>query len=112
MPVTRTRKKVVETTKIFSKNGEESKDKYLENLAQVPCIWYPITFWKKFVPMLVFFDSDNEFNTIYPTFTQELGIRPRDIKAQKIDSTILDIFRMVVVVFLVIDKVNRIRFFE
>ena len=26
------------------KDGEKSKDEYLENLAQLPCIWYSITF--------------------------------------------------------------------
>ena len=37
---------------------------------------------------------------------------PTDIEAQKIDGTMLDTFRMVISAFSVIDKINRIRFFE
>ena len=59
-------------------------------------------------------DSNNKVNTIYLTFARELGlpIRSIDIGAQKIDDIILDTFRIVVIDFLVIDKVNRVRFFE
>ena len=58
--------------------------------------------------MSVFFDSNSEINAIYPTFAKELGlpIRPTDIKVQKIDSSILDTFGIVVAAFLVMDKPN------
>ena len=46
------------------KNGVESKGDYL-NLAQVPCIWYPIILRKKSVSMLVLLDSGSEVNAIY-----------------------------------------------
>ena len=39
-------------------------------------------------------------------------MRPIDVKAQKIDGIILDTHEMVVAVFLVVDKANRVRFFE
>ena len=123
--VTGTREKVVEIAEIgktakavktarTGKDGEESKDKYLENLVRVPCIRYPITFRKKSVLMLVLFDLSSEFNAIYLTFAQELGlsIKPTDVRVQKIGGTTLDTFGIVVIAFLIIDKVNRIKFFK
>lgn len=62
----------VETVEIIE-TGKDSKEsesgEYPENLIQFSCIWYSIIFQKKFVPMLVLFDSGSEGNTIYPTFT-------------------------------------------
>ena len=67
-----------------------------------------------FMPVLVLFDSDSEVNAIYPTFALELGlfIRPTDIRIQKIDSTILDTYGIVVAAFTIIDKANQVIFFE
>ena len=64
--------------------------------------------------MLILFDSSNKVNTIYPTFAQELGlfIRPTNVGAQKIDGIMLNTYKIVVVVFLVTNKVNQVRFFE
>ena len=60
------------------------------------------------------FNSSSEINAIHLTFTQELelSIKPTDIGVQKIDDIMLNIYRMVVTVFLVIDKANQVRFFE
>ena len=111
-PVTETKEEVVETAKV-SKDGEESKDEYL-NLARVPCIWYPITFWKKSVSVLALLNLGSEVNAIYPTLARELGlpIKSTDVRAQKIDNIILNTFEMVVTAFSVADKANRVRFFE
>ena len=59
-------------------------------------------------------DSKSEINTIYLTFVKELGlfIRPTDVRAQKIDGTTLNTYGMVVTVFSITDKANRVRFFE
>ena len=115
-PVTRTREEAVETveTAKANKDGEESEAEYLENLAQVLCIWYSIIFQKKSVPVSTFLDSSSKINIIYPTFAKELGlpIRPTDVTAQKIDGIMLDTYEMVVVAFSVTDKANRVRFFE
>ena len=45
MPVTGTKKEAIEAVKIAgaNKDDKENKSEYLENLAQVPYIWYPIT---------------------------------------------------------------------
>ena len=124
MPVTGTREEVVEAaesvgttdaveTAKVGKDDEESKGEY-PNLAQVLCIRYPITFRKKSVSMLALLDSGSEVNIIHPTLTRNLGlpIRPTDVRAQKIDSTMLDTFGMIVSAFSVMDKANRVRFFE
>lgn len=53
-------------------------------------------------------------NTIYPTFAKKLGlsIRSTNARAQKINSTTLDIKKMVIAVFLISDKGNQVRFFK
>ena len=114
MAVIGTKREVVQTVKAIGKNGKESKGKYPKNLAQVPCIWYPITFWKKSVSVLALFDSGSAVNSIYSPFTQELGlsIRSMDVRAYKIDNIIPDTFGIVVSAFSVIDKANLIKFFE
>ena len=72
--VTVTREKVIE-------DDENPRS----NLAQVPCIRYPINFKEK--SLLALFDSVNKVNIIYATFTNEQGlpIRPRDVGVQKND---------------------------
>ena len=40
--MSKTRKQAVEAAEV-GKDGKESENEY-PNLAQVPCIWYPITF--------------------------------------------------------------------
>ena len=119
IPVIETKEKMVEAAKTVEtaragKGGEKSKIEYPENLAQVPCIRYPITFQKKFVPVLLFFDSGSEVNAIHPTCARELDlfIRPTDVGTQKIDGTTLDIFGIVVATFSMTNKANRIKFFE
>lgn len=59
---------VIIATKKANKNS-----KYPEiNLAQVPYIWYYITYQEK--SMLVLLNSKNEVNAIYLTFTKKLGL--------------------------------------
>ena len=55
-----------------------------------------------------------EVNAIYPTFAKQLGlpIRPTDVGAQKIDSTTLDTYGMVIAAFSVENKANQVKFFE
>ena len=53
-------------------------------------------------------------NAIYPAYVKKLGlfIRPTEVGVQEIDNIILDTYEMVVIAFLVMDKANRVRFFE
>ena len=64
--------------------------------------------------MLALLDSGSEINNIYLTFAWELElpIRQRDIGAQKINNTILNIFEIIVVAFSVTNMANQVRFFE
>ena len=103
---------VIEIAKV-GKDGKESKGES-PTLAEVPCIWYPITLRKKFVSMSALFNLDSEVNVIHPIFAWELGlpIRYTDIGAQKIDGTMLDTYEMVVTAFSVTGKANWVKFFE
>ena len=87
-------------------------DNLRSNFARVSCICYPNNFRKKSV--LALLDSSSEVNAVHPAFTKELCllIRPTDIRVQKIDGTILEIYGMVVAAFLMEDKAKRVRFFE
>ena len=60
------------------------------------------------------FNSSSEVNAIHPTFAWEIGlsIRPTDVGTQKINSTMLDSFEIVVIAFSVMDKAYRVKFFE
>ena len=94
-----------------NKNGDKEEN-LGSNLTQVPYIQYHIIFQKQLVPALL--DSENEVNAIYPTFAKELGffIKPIDIGTQKIDSTTLNTYKIVVTAFLMTDKPNQIRFLK
>ena len=117
MPVTGTRERAVKTIKVTEsaeagKNREKSESKYPKNLAQVPCNRYLINFGNKSAS--VFFDLGSQVNAVYLTFSKKLSfsMRPTDIGVQKIVGSMLDIFRMVLTSFSVIDKANQVRFFE
>ena len=85
-------------------------------LEYVFCIYYPVQFKKDAneTQVQALINSGSEVNAIHPTFVKELGlpIRPTDIGEQKIDSTTLDTYRMVVAAFTVTNKANQVRFFE
>ena len=117
-PVTGTKEETVGTAEAIEtaevgKKGKESEGEY-PNLVQVQYIRYPITFWKKSVSVLTFFDSGSKVNAIYLIFARELGlpIRPTNVGAQKIDGTMRDNFEIIVTAFSMTNKANRVRFFE
>ena len=86
-----------------------------EALERVPCIHYPVQFKDTDkAPMQALIDSGSEVNAVYPSFAKQLGlpIQSRDVGAHKIDGTTLDTHGMVVAAFSVMDKANRVRFFE
>ena len=64
--------------------------------------------------MLALFDLGNKINVIHLTFVEKLGfiIQSININAQKIDVTILETYEIIIVVFLVINWANKIKFFE
>ena len=85
-----------------------------EALECVPYIRYPVQFKKDKTLVQALIDSGSEVNAVYPSFVKQLGlsIRPTDVGAQKIDGTTLDTHGMVVAVFLMENRANRVRFFE
>ena len=64
--------------------------------------------------MQALIDSGSEVYAMHLSFAKQLGllIRPTDIGAQKIDGSMLDTHGMVVAAFSVVNKANRVRFFE
>ena len=59
-------------------------------------------------------DSRSKINIIHLSFVKKLSlsIGPVKVGAQKIDVTMLDTYKMVIVAFSIMDKENRIKFFE
>ncbi len=82
-----------------------------EELKQVPCIWYSVTFKERTEAQL---NSKSEVNVISQAFVHQLGLKTwkTNVKAQKFDGTTLEIYRMVVFTFSVLNKDDRERFFE
>ena len=64
--------------------------------------------------MQALINLESEVNAIHLSFANQLGlpIRPTDVGAQKIDGITLDTHGIVVAAFSVVDKTNRVRFFE
>ena len=77
----------------------------------MPCIHYPIKFQKEQVKTQL--DSDSKVNVINPNFAQKLGpkVWKTNIGAQKINSSALKNFGMIIADFQVEDKASRPRFF-
>ena len=86
-----------------------------EALDRISCIHYPVQFKNTDkTPVQALIDSESKVNTIHPFFAKQLGlpIRPMDVRAQKIDGTILNTQEIVVAAFSVVDKANWVKFFE
>ncbi len=82
-----------------------------EEFERIFCIWYSIIFKDQTETLL---NSGNEVNIISQAFDHQLGfkIRKTYIRAQKIDGTTLETYRMGVSIFFILDKDDRKRFFE
>ena len=82
-----------------------------QELEQVPCIWYFVTFKDQTKALL---DSKSKVNIRNPTFTFQLGLKiwKTNIRAQKIEDTTLETYGIVVSTFSMSDKESRERFFE
>ncbi len=82
-----------------------------EELEQVSCIWYPVTFKDRTEALL---DSGSEVNAMSQAFAQQLGLKicKTNVGTQKINGTTLETYGMVVYILSVSDKDRRERFFE
>ena len=85
-----------------------------EALKRIPCIYYLVQFKKDKTQVQALVDLGSEVNAMYPSFAKQLGlpIQLTDVRAQKIDGTMLNTHEMVVAAFSVVDKANQVRFFE
>ena len=85
-----------------------------EVLERVPCIHYPVQFeGMNETQVQALIDSGSEDNAMTPAYASRLGFwaRHTNVKAQKIDGSTLQTFRMVLVDFQVEDKFGKSRFF-
>ncbi len=82
-----------------------------EELEQIPCIWYLITFKDQTKTLL---DSGSEVSTMSKAFVQQLRLKicKTNAGAQKIDSTTLETYEIVVSTISVLDKDGKERFIE
>lgn len=77
-------------------------------------IYYPFYFCKdKKNKIKALINLDSKVNTMTPTYTLKLSVKVRftDVRAQKIDGSMLKMFEMVLVNFQVKNKLERVRFF-
>ena len=93
---------------------EASKEAQEMILVQVPCIHYPMQFRKdKGATIQALINSDSKVNAMTPAYAKQLGFQVwrTDVRTQKIDGSLLQTFRMVIVGFQVEDKLGRAQFF-
>ena len=84
-------------------------------LDQVPCIHYLVQFWKnKRATIWALIDSGSKINSMTPVYAKKLGLRTRktDVGAQKINSSLLKTYGMIIAAFQMKNKLGRARFFQ
>ena len=83
-------------------------------LERVPYVHYPLRFRKDTADVRALIDSGSEINAMTPAYASKLGLRVHhsNVRAQKIDGSILQTFGMVLANFQVEDKLGKTRFFQ
>ena len=106
-------KKLVSVSATSSSMTEASKEKHV-SLERIPCIHYPLRFCKDTAGVRALIDSSSEVNAISPAYILKLGLKVHhtNVRAQKIDSSSLETFGMVLASFQVENKLGRIWFFQ
>ncbi len=94
----------------MSMTDKETEGEF-DELEQVPCILYLVTFKNQTKALL---NSRSKVNVISQAFAQQLGFKicKTNVGVQKIDGTTLKTYGMVVSIFSMSDKDGRERFFE
>ena len=94
-------------TSVLVTNGDEE-------IVRMPCIYYLIWFQEGQEQVRALLDSGSEVNAMSLIYAKNLGLKTRktNIRAQKIDDSVLETFRMVIADFQVEDKGGRPRFFQ
>ena len=85
-----------------------------KEVVRVPCIYYPVQFQEGQEQVKVLLNSGSKVNAMSPAYVERLGVKTRktNVKAQKIDGFVLEIFKMAIADFQVEDKGGRPRFFQ
>ena len=85
-----------------------------EILERILYIHYLVQFKRDTTRVQALINSRSEVNAIHPIFAKQLSlpVQPIDVWVQKIDGITLDTDEMVIAAFFVVDKANRVRFFE
>ena len=81
----------------------------------VPCIYYPLHFRKdKKNEVWALINFGSKVNAMTPAYVLKLGLKVRQInvRAQKIDGSTLETFKIVLASFQVKDKLGRAQFFQ
>ena len=82
----------------------------------VPCIYYPVQFRKdkERATIGALIDSSSEVNAITLAYAKQISLRTQktDLRAQKIDGSLLATYGMVIAAFQVKNKLGRARFFQ
>ena len=83
-------------------------------LDRVPCIHFPVQFQKDKEVIKAVINSGSKINAMTTAYTSKLGfwVQKTDVRAQKIDGSLLRTFGIVIAGFLVEDKLDRARFFQ
>lgn len=78
-------------------------------LKYAPCIYYPLRFKKDQTKVQALLDSSNKVNAMTSDYmaSLDLKIRPINIKAQKINNSILSIFDIALISFRVNNKLSQ-----
>ena len=94
---------------------EASKEAYKVILDWVACIYYPMQFQKnEEATIQALINLGSKVNAMTPAYAKQLGfqVQKTDVKAQKIDGSLLPTFGMVIAGFQVEDKLGKARFFQ
>ena len=85
-----------------------------KEVVRMPCIYYPVRFQEGQEQVRALLNSSSKVNVLSPAYTRKLGLQTRktNVKAQKIDGSALETFRMVIADFEMEDKGSRPRFFQ
>ena len=70
-------------------------------LKRIPCIHYPVWFQEGWKQVRALFDSGSKANVMNPAYAKKLGLKTRktNVRAQKIDGSALETFKMVIADF-------------
>lgn len=103
---TRTKAKIIASASVI--------DNFTLPFKYIPFIYYQIYFKKNQAKIQALLDSSNEVNSIIAAFVAILSLKvwPTNIKIQKINNSILEIFEMILVSFEVENKLRKARFFQ